>query len=75
MVEHQSSSSFLDEFQGLDSTLGSTCKEGVAVVKAGDDGRLDEQLGRLLREKRAYSPDVVELESAGTCRGCDLIRE
>ena len=75
MVEHQFSSSFLDEFQGLEDTCKGTCKERVAVIKAGDDCRLDEQLGRLLREKEPYFHDVVKLESGGTCCGCDVVRE
>ena len=44
MVEDQSSSRFLDEFQELVGTLNDTCKEKVAVIEAGDDCHLDEQL-------------------------------
>ena len=75
MFEHQSSSSFLDEFQGLDDARMDTCKERVAVVKAGYNCRLDEQLGCIICETGAYFPDVLKLESAGTCCSCDVVRK
>ncbi|XP_075996749.1 uncharacterized protein LOC142990766 [Genypterus blacodes] len=43
-VEHQTSSSFLDELQRSDGGSRGASKEGVAVVQAGDDKSLDQHL-------------------------------
>ena len=66
-VEYQASCSILNELQGSDGRGRGTSQEGVAIVQAGDDKSLDEDLCRLLSEEWVNPPDVVEQESAGAC--------
>ena len=65
--------SILDTLQWFSRRCWESSQEGVAVVQAGDDQSLDQELRCIFCEDRRDPADVVEGKSAGSGHSSDVV--